>query len=154
MRALLSAALGALALSGGAGCAGGAGHHAHGPAGIPYACDGGQRARIAYEGGGYYPRGTAELPMRAARSTSPRCRPLTACAIRSPATPRPVLLWTARGEEAWLSELAADYSEREVAHCTRVREPGAATAHGGVKRRPPLTVADLPHRRARSAPRH
>jgi hypothetical protein len=31
MRALLSASVGALAL-------GGAGHHAHGPAGIPYLC--------------------------------------------------------------------------------------------------------------------
>ena len=37
----------------------------------------------------------------------------------------PILVWSARGEEAWLHELAADRSEREIAHCTRLRSGGA-----------------------------
>ena len=127
MRALLSAALGALALGG---CAGGAGHHAHGPAGIPYLC-GTEPARITYEGGGYYPRGTAALSWEGRTIHLAAMPPTYGLRYQEPGDARPVLLWTARGEEAWLSELAADYSEREVAHCTRVREAGLAEAHGG-----------------------
>jgi len=33
------------------------------------------------------------------------------------------MIWSARAEEAWLSELDPGQSEeREIAHCTRVRE--------------------------------
>jgi membrane-bound inhibitor of C-type lysozyme len=44
----------------------------------------------------------------------------------------PIMIWSVRGEEAWLTELAPGQTEeREIAHCTRVREEGqvAAEAH-------------------------
>lgn len=115
-----------------AACAGG-GHRGHGPAGIPYACADGKTARIFYEGGGYFPRATARLD-HDGRS------------IRFAATPptyglryvseeggenAPILIWSARGEEAWLHELAADHSEREIAHCRRVRESAHQEAEPG-----------------------
>jgi hypothetical protein len=127
MRALLSAAFGALAL---AACAGG--HHgAHGPAGIPYLCGGGQPARIVYEGGGYYPRGSAELSWEGRTIHLAATPPTYGLRYQEPRDERPVLVWSARGEEARLTELAADFSEREIARCTRVREPGAPEAQGG-----------------------
>ena len=40
------------------------------------------------------------------------------------------MIWMVRGEEAWLTEIARNAppnaSEREIAHCTRVREGGEA----------------------------
>lgn len=109
-----------------AACAGGD-HHAHGPAGIPYLC-GHQPARIAYEGGGYYPRGTAELSWQGRTTRLAATPPTHGLRYQEPRDERPILVWRARGEEAWLHELAADFSERELAHCTRVRE-GAAQGH-------------------------
>jgi membrane-bound inhibitor of C-type lysozyme len=126
MRAFLSIGLAGFVLTG---CAGGAGHHAHGPAGIPYACDGGQAVRIVYEGGGYYPRGTAELAWEDRAIHLAAMPPTYGLRYQELGDARPALVWSARGEEAWLTELAADYSERELAHCTRVREGGAAEAH-------------------------
>ncbi len=125
MRLFPTATIGALLL---AGCAGG-GHHGHGPAGIPYLCGEGQPARIVYEGGGYYPRGTAELSWAGRTVHLAATPPTYGLRYQEPGDQRPVLVWSARGEEAWLTELAADFSEREIAHCTRVREPGAPEAH-------------------------
>jgi hypothetical protein len=128
MRALLSASLGALALSA---CAGGAGHHAHGPAGIPYDCGDDRRARIAYEGGGYYPRGTAELSWEGRIIHLVATPPTYGLRYQEAGDARPILVWTAGAESASLIELAADFSEREIARCTRLREPGMAEPHGG-----------------------
>jgi membrane-bound inhibitor of C-type lysozyme len=99
-----------------------------GPAGIPYACADGKPARITYEGGGYFPRARASLlydgRMIELRATPPTfgLRYVTADDNHQ----GPILVWSARGEEAWLSELADDpaATEREIAHCTRVRSDG------------------------------
>lgn len=118
--------IGAIALGA---CAGG-GHHAHSPAGIPYLCDGGRPARITYEGGGYYPRGSAELSWEGRTIHLAAMPPTYGLRYQEPRDERPVLVWSARGEEAWLSELAADLSERQLARCTRIRAPSAAEPHG------------------------
>ena len=133
MPAFRSAALAALLL---AGCA----HHTgSGPAGIPYACADGKAARVTYEGGGYYPRGRARL-VYDGREIHLDAVPPTYGLRYVSGESAPILIWSARGEEAWLSELGAGQSEeREIAHCTRVRAG---------------TVADLPHGADRSAPVH
>lgn len=119
-----------------AGCA----HHVEaGLAGIPYACADGKAARITYEGGGYYPRASARL-VYDGREIHLDAVPPTYGLRYVSGESAPILIWSARGEEAWLSELAADRGEeREIAHCRRVRAG---------------TVADLPHGGDRSAPVH
>jgi len=128
MRLFLTASTGVLLL---AGCAGG-GHHGHGPAGIPYACADGKPARIFYEGGGYFPRATARL-LYDGRSIALAATPPT-YGLRyvsdEGGNDAPILVWSARGEDAWLHALAADRSEREIAHCTRLRSGGAHDGHG------------------------
>jgi len=104
-----------------AGCAA---PEALGPAGIPYACADGKSARIAYEGGGYFPRARARL-VYDGREIDLAAVPPT-YGLRYVSEPggenAPILIWSARGEEAWLSELDAGQSEeREIAHCSRVR---------------------------------
>ena len=100
---------------------------AHGPAGIPYACADGRPARVFYEGGGWFPRARARL-LFDGREISLVATPPTyglryVSADESAAGP--ILIWSARGEEAWLAELADDNAaEREIAHCTRVRDGG------------------------------
>ena len=99
-----------------------------GPAGIPYACADGKPARITYEGGGYFPRARASLlydgRMIELRATPPTFG-LRYVSEGEGENHGPILVWTARGEEAWLAELADDSaSEREIAHCTRVRSDG------------------------------
>jgi membrane-bound inhibitor of C-type lysozyme len=126
MRFMLAATIGGFALSA---CAGGAHHDAHGPAGIPYACNG-RPARIVYEGGGFYPRGSAELAYEGRTIHFAAMPPTYGLRYQEPREERPILVWTARGEEARLSELGADASEREIAHCTRIREPGGEEGHG------------------------
>jgi membrane-bound inhibitor of C-type lysozyme len=105
-----------------------------GPAGIPYACADGKLARITYEGGGYFPRARASL-LFDGRMIELRATPPTfglRYVSEGEENHGPILVWSARGEEAWLSELADDSTtEREIAHCTRVRsdgEEGAAAA--------------------------
>src|SRR4051812_10575768 len=91
-----------------------------GPAGIPYACAGGKTARVVYEGGGYFPRARARL-VYDGREIALAAVPPT-YGLRYVSDSEPILIWSARGEEAWLSELGAGGSEeREIAHCTRVR---------------------------------
>jgi membrane-bound inhibitor of C-type lysozyme len=133
MSARHTVALAALLL---AGCA----HHEEvGPTGIPYACANGKPARIYYEGGGYYPRARARL-VYDGRDIRLDAVPPTYGLRYVSGEEAPILIWSARGEEAWLSELPADRAEeREIAHCTRVRAG---------------SVADLPHDPGRSAPVH
>jgi membrane-bound inhibitor of C-type lysozyme len=100
-----------------AGCAG---HHREiGPAGIPYACADGSTARIAYEGGGYFPRAHARLS-HDGREIALAAVPPT-YGLRYVSETEPILIWSARGEEAWLTEVGAGGEERELARCTRVR---------------------------------
>ena len=126
MRALPSLSLSALLL---AGCAG---HHEElGPAGIPYACADGKMARIFYEGGGYFPRARARL-LYDGRQIDLAATPPT-YGLRyvsdSGGEHAAILIWSARGEEAWLSALApGEADEREIAHCTRLRSGGAPAA--------------------------
>ena len=108
-----------------------------GPAGIPYACADGKPARITYENGGYFPRARASL-LYDGRMIELRASPPTfglRYVTADDTANGPILVWTARGEEAWLSELADDATtEREIAHCTRVRDGGgesAPAAEGG-----------------------
>jgi hypothetical protein len=98
-----------------------AGHLAEpGPAGIPYVCADGRTARITYEGGGYFPRAHARLAYDG-REIALTAVPPT-YGLRYVSDAEPFLIWSARGEDAWLSEPGgAGGEEREIAHCTRVR---------------------------------
>lgn len=125
MRVLLLAPLTILPL---AGCA--TAHEEHGPAGIPYACAEGRIARISYEQGGWFVRARAHLlyngraiELEAAPPTH-GLRYVTGAHHQGPA-----LVWSARGEEAWLAELGEDgATERPLARCARVRDGGEAEA--------------------------
>ena len=119
-----------------AGCAGGGEVHGpHHPGDIPYSCGNGHLARITYENGGWFVRARASLVWdgRTIRlQASPPTYGLRYVSADDSADP--ILIWTARGEEAWITEIArnaaAEAPEREVAHCTRVREGGTEPAHG------------------------
>lgn len=127
MRAFRTAPFAVLLL---AGCS--ARHEGQGPAGIPYACADGRPARIFYEGGGWFPRARARL-LFDGRSIALAATPPTYGLRYVSADGHaegPVLIWSARGEEAWLAELAQDNgSEREIAHCVRLRSGGAHAHH-------------------------
>jgi len=101
---------------------------APGPAGIPYACDGGEAARIVYEGGGYYPRATARLAWQGRETALGAVPPTYGLRYVSEAgADGAILIWSTRGEEAWLSQLDPGQSdERALAHCMRVRAPPVA----------------------------
>ena len=123
MRTLRTFSLSALLV---AGCAGH--HHELGPAGIPYACADGKAARIFYEGGGYFPRARARLLYEGQQIDLAATPPTYGLRYVSDAGGElaPILIWSARGEEAWLAELAfGEGEEREIAHCTRLRAGGA-----------------------------
>ncbi|HYD13139.1 MAG TPA: hypothetical protein VEC11_09855 [Allosphingosinicella sp.] len=104
------------------------------PGDIPYSCGDGHVARITYENGGWFVRAKAKLVWhdRTVRlQASPPTYGLRYVSADDAADP--ILVWTARGEEAWISEIARNAApnapEREVARCTRVREGSAAPAH-------------------------
>ena len=116
------------------GCAGGGEVHGpHHPGDIPYNCGNGQIARITYENGGWFVRARASLAWDG-RTIHLQASPPTYGLryVSADDAADPIIVWTARGEEAWITALArnaADAAEREVAHCTRVREGGAEPAH-------------------------
>ena len=125
MRAFGSAAIATLLLTG---CA--AHHDGHGPAGIPYACADGRPARIFYEGGGWLPRARARL-LYDGRSIALEATPPTyglRYVTAEGHADGPTLVWSVRGEEAWLAEIGADEAERVVARCTRLRNDGGDPA--------------------------
>ena len=104
-----------------AGCAG---HPAEpGPAGIPYACAGGKQALVVYENGGYFPRARARLDYDGREVHLAAVPPTYGLRyVSDGADNGPIMIWSARAEEAWLTELDPGQSEeREIAHCTRVR---------------------------------
>jgi hypothetical protein len=126
MRLFRTAGLAALLL---AACA----HHpeGHGPAGVPYACNGGRTARVTYENGGWFVRARALLQFEGRAIELAATPPTYGLRYVTADDPHggPILIWSARGEEAWLAELADDnVTERELAHCTRLRTGGAADA--------------------------
>ena len=98
MRTLRTFSLSALLV---AGCAGH--HHELGPAGIPYACAEGKAARIFYEGGGYFPRARARLVYDGREIDLQATPPTYGLRYVSDAGGEnaPILIWSARGEEAW-----------------------------------------------------
>jgi len=112
-----------------AGCAHG-GESVYGaapPRDIPYDCGDGHVARISYAQGGWFVRARASLVWDGrtiALQASPPTYGLRYVSADDAADP--ILVWTARGEEAWIGEIARaappDTPEREIAHCTRVRE--------------------------------
>lgn len=101
------------------------------PAGVPYACADGRPARVIYEGGGYFPRATARvlfdgrvIPMAAV----PPTQGLRYVSDEGGEN-APILIWSLRGEEGLLSELAPGAEEeREIARCMRLRS-GGESAH-------------------------
>lgn len=119
-----------------AGCATSGEHHgAHGPGDLAYACADGRIARVTYENGGWFVRARARLVYDGrtiALKASPPAYGLRYVSADDDADP--ILIWSARGEEAWLAAIGRsadpDAPEREIAHCTRVREGAAAPAHG------------------------
>ena len=94
-----------------------------GPAGIPFACADGKPARIFYEGGGYFPRASARLVYDGREIHLAAVPPTYGLRyVSDGAENAPIMIWSARAEEAWLTQLDPGQSEeREIAHCTRVR---------------------------------
>jgi hypothetical protein len=122
-----------------AGCAGGGEVHGpHHPGDVPYSCGDGHIARITYENGGWFVRARAELAWDG-RNIHLQASPPTYGLryVSADDNADPILVWTARGEEAWISEIArnapAETPARAIARCTRVREGGAepVPAEGG-----------------------
>ena len=117
-----------------AGCAGGGEVHGpHHPGDIPYRCGNNQIARITYENGGWFVRARASLAWdgRTIRlQASPPTEGLRY--VSADDADDPIMIWTARGEEAWISRLGRSEGSESVtlAHCTRVREGGGEPAHG------------------------
>ena len=103
---------------------------------VPYRCGDGHMARILYENGGWFVKARASLNWDGrtiALQASPPTYGLRYVSADDAADP--VMIWLVRGEEAWLTEIARnaapDAGEREIAHCTRVREGGEAPATEG-----------------------
>ena len=74
------------------------------PGDIPYSCGDGHVARITYENGGWFVRAKAKLVWdgRTIRlQASPPTYGLRYVSADDAADP--ILVWTARGEEAWIS---------------------------------------------------
>ena len=106
------------------------------PGYVPYRCSDGHTARLLYQNGGWFVKARASLVWDGrtiALQASPPTYGLRYVSAEDSADP--IMIWTARGEEAWLSEIernaAPDAGEREVAHCTRVREGGATPEAAG-----------------------
>ena len=95
-----------------AGCA--TAHEQGGPAEIAYDCAG-REASIVYENGGWYPRARARLAFGGHDYALQSAPPTYGLRYVGE-----TIAWSARGEEAWISELQAE-GEREIAHCVRVR---------------------------------
>ena len=102
-------------------------YHAAPPRDLSYRCGDGHVARISYANGGWFVKARASLAWDGrtiALQASPPTYGLRYVSADDNADP--ILVWTARGEEAWISEIgraaAAEMPEREVAYCTRIRE--------------------------------
>ena len=108
------------------------------PRDIPYRCGDGHLARIAYQNGGWFVRARATLVWDG-RSIALQASPPTYGLryVSADDNADPILVWTARGEEAWISELARDAASdapaHEVARCTRIREGGAEPVEAGAE---------------------
>ncbi len=119
----LCAVLAACALA--AACA----HHAEegGPAGIAYACADGRAVRVVYENGGDPIRGRARLLLAGEEHLLAAAAAITG--LRYMGVGSSPLVWSVGGDEAVLGEIGeSGGEEREIARCTRVREPSAAEA--------------------------
>ena len=99
------------------------------PRDIAYSCGDGHVARITYANGGWFVKARASLVWDG-RTVELQASPPTYGLryVSADDAADPVMIWTVRGEEAWLSEIARnaapDAPEREIARCTRVREGG------------------------------
>ena len=93
------------------------------PARHPLACADGKPARIFYSNGGYFPRARARLVYDGHEYRLAAVPPTYGLRyVTDGADNAPIMIWSARAEEAWLTELDPGQSEeREIAHCTRVR---------------------------------
>jgi hypothetical protein len=105
-----------------------------GPAVVPYVCGDGSLASVVYERGGDF-RHARALVTHDSRTVELQAAPaLYGVRYRSAGDGEPVLAWSLRGEEAWLTESpdADGYTreEREIIRCVRQRQIGIAEAHG------------------------
>ena len=91
--------------------------------GIPYACADGKPARVFYTGGGYFPRARARLEYDGREYRLAAVPPTYGLRyVSDGADNAPIMIWSVRAEEAWLTELDPGRTEeREIAHCTRFR---------------------------------
>lgn len=117
----------------------GGGRVASGPATIPYVCEDGRQAAAVYESGGDFLHAKVLLTIDG-RTTELEAAPtLYGTRYRNEPTaaePR-ALVWTLRGERAWLAEateaLKSAEEGRAIARCMRLRTAmaQAATADAG-----------------------
>jgi len=132
---LRSTILSAAALIGAAvmlsGYAGG-GRVKNGPAVISYACEDGRQASAIYAHGGDFRHATVTLTFDG-RTTELEAAP-TLYGMRYASEGSPALVWSIRGENAFVAETADRHdvtSEgRAIARCTRLRRAAAAHAEG------------------------
>jgi len=107
-------------------------HHEveEGPSGLFYSCGERRSARVFYEGGGDPARGRARIEFDGRSFDMAAAPAMTGLRYMTTATPGgPAHVWQVEGDQAALSDVAADAAgeEREIARCTRVRdgEPAA-----------------------------
>jgi len=91
--------------------------------GIPYACADGKPARVFYSNGGYFPQARARLLYDGRELQLSAVPPTYGLRYVSEGGENaPIMIWSVRAEEAWLTELDPGRTEeREIAHCTRFR---------------------------------
>ena len=91
--------------------------------GIPYACADGKQALVTYENGGYFPRARAHLVYDGRDLHLAAVPPTYGLRyVSEGADNAPIMIWSVRAEEAWLSQLdPGQTEEREIAHCARFR---------------------------------
>lgn len=130
--AILGAAAALAAVPALAFASGGGGRVKSGPAVIPYLCDGGRAASVVYENGDFR-HGKATVTFDGQTLELGAAPTLYGLRYRGQGGGAPVVAWTLRGEEGWLTESPSDdgytREERPLARCIRVRG-GAPSAHG------------------------
>jgi len=114
----------------------GGGRVKSGPATVPYVCENGRPANAIYDHGGDFLHAKA-LVTYDGRTTEFEAAPtLFGLRYRSAASAEQpqALLWSVRGEQAWLAEAAGDPDVgddgRRLVSCTRLRSAGSDAAHG------------------------
>jgi len=147
-----------------AGCASGSEESIYGPPPPPrdlaYRCADGHMARITYANGGWFVKARASLVWDGrtiALQASPPTYGLRYVSADDAADP--VMIWLARGEEAWITEIARNAprtrrNARSLIARASARAARAVPPKPGARLTDPVCVAHLPHPWPRSAPAH